>query len=231
MLASNDNVLKMKEVKKNQIFDEMSWSEIETYSDAEKCFNKAESVRCVGYTSMNKKSSRSHAIFMLRVLNRDNGRKSTLYLVDLAGSERIKKSHVSGERIEEAISINSSLTTLGKCIIALSEKKTNHIPYRESQLTKLLKDSLGGNCKTALVITLSPDMEDIDETISSLLFGQRARRVQIKASLTPKKSSKAQYNEEIVILKKQLSLKQDELSEKIEENEILLDKIASIPSC
>jgi kinesin family member 5 len=117
---------------------------------------------------------------MLRILNRENGRKSTLYLVDLAGSERIKKSHVSGERVDEAIAINSSLTTLGKCIIALSEKKVSHIPFRESKLTKILKDALGGNCKTALIISLSPDEQDIDETISSLLFGQRAKKVQCK---------------------------------------------------
>ena len=87
---------------------------------------------------MNSKSSRSHAIFILGVFNKVTDVRSSLYLVDLAGSERIKKSNVSGDRIDEAIAINSSLTTLGKCIIALGDKKVAHVPFRESKLTKIL---------------------------------------------------------------------------------------------
>ena len=132
MLSKKGDTLKLKDTRRSQIFDEMKWEDISTYQDAQRCFKIAESVRCVGYTTMNKKSSRSHAIFLLRILNKDNGRLSTLYLVDLAGSERIKKSGVERDRVSETISINSSLTILGKCIIALSDKKTAHVPYRES---------------------------------------------------------------------------------------------------
>lgn len=118
-----------------------------------------------------------------------------LYLVDLAGSERIKKSKASGERLDEAISINSSLSTLGirsckmlvllhdkkftgNCIHALTEIKRGHVPFRESKLTRILQDSLGGNCKTSLIVNIGPSIVHYDETVSSLLFGLRAMKVQ-----------------------------------------------------
>jgi kinesin family protein 5 len=101
-------------------------------------------------------------------------------MVDLAGSERIKKSRSTGERFNEAKSINSSLSTLGKCIHALSDNKIQFVPFRDSKLTRLLQDSLGGNCKTALICTIGPSFKHVDETISSLSFGQRAMKVQNK---------------------------------------------------
>lgn len=106
---------------------------------------------------------------------------STLNLVDLAGSERIKKSFSSGERLNEAKSINLSLTVLGKCIHILSEPNTtgvaSFIPFRESKLTRLLKHSFGGNCKTVLIVTIGPCVKYLDESVSSLNFGMRAMRV------------------------------------------------------
>lgn len=163
---------------------------------------------------MNAKSSRSHAIFFLHLTNHKTDTKSTLYLVDLAGSERIKKSNVSGERIEEAIAINSSLTTLGKCIIALGDKRIAHVPFRESKLTKILQDALGGKCKTALIINLSPQLDDLEESISSLLFGQRAKKVQCKPMVTEKTEVKSPSDD----LKKQLELKNQLLQEISAEN-------------
>lgn len=102
---------------------------------------------------------------------------SMLYLVDLAGSERVKKSRSTGERFNEAKSINSSLSALGKCIHALTDTKVQFVPFRDSKLTRLLQDSLGGNCKTALIVTIGPSVKHIDETISSLSFGSRAMKV------------------------------------------------------
>lgn len=223
MLSEKQNDLKIKEARRSQIFSSLKWIEINTNEEAEICFDRAEKARCVGSTSMNNKSSRSHAIFMLKVLNRDTGRSGTLYLVDLAGSERIKKSHVSGERIDEAIAINTSLTTLGKCIIELSKKKVNHVPFRESKLTMILKDALGGNCKTALIISLSPDVKDIDETISSLLFGQRAKRVQCRPSIAVKNDMKSK-NEE---LKRELEVKNDLLEALTSQNKELIEERSS----
>lgn len=101
-------------------------------------------------------------------------------MVDLAGSERLKKSNVSTENKEETIAINSSLTTLGKCILLLDEKKNNLIPYRESKLTKILMESLNGNSWTSLIINLSINYDDIDETLNTLSFGTRACKIQCK---------------------------------------------------
>jgi kinesin family protein 5 len=111
--------------------------------------------------------------------NADDGSSKTgkLYLVDLAGSEKIGKTGAVGQTLEEAKSINKSLTTLGKVIVALTDKKATHIPYRESKLTRILTESLGGNSKTCLIVTCSPHPYNDAETLSTLRFGQRARNI------------------------------------------------------
>jgi hypothetical protein len=133
-------------------------------------FMHGERNRATSFTKMNAHSSRSHAVFMIRVEKRQTIKlssnhhldyddiannsmtSSTLYLVDLAGSERVKKSQVSAHRLDEAKKINFSLAALGNCIHALTDsKKTTHVPFRDSKLTRILSDSLGGNSKTALV--------------------------------------------------------------------------------
>lgn len=119
---------------------------------------------------------------------------SILYLVDLAGSERVKKSRSTGDRLDEAKAINSSLSVLGKCIHALSEQKPSFVPFRDSKLTRLLQDSLGGNCKTVLIVTIGPYIKHIDETISSLNFGMRAMKVQNKPKINKLKSYGVQLN-------------------------------------
>jgi len=108
--------------------------------------------------------------------------KSQLFLVDLAGSERIKKSKAKAIRLEEAKKINASLLILGNCIQALSEKNS-FIPYRDSKLTRILQESLGGNAKTGLIVTVSPSNYHVEETVCSLAFGQRAMKVQNKPIL------------------------------------------------
>jgi len=175
---------------------------------------------------MNLKSSRSHAIFIITVHNRSSETRSSLYLVDLAGSERIKKSNVSGSSIDETIAINSSLTTLGKCIIALGDKKSAHVPFRESKLTKVLQDALGGRCKTALILTLSPQLDDLEETISSLLFGQRAKKVQCKPVTF--EASKPNGSGLVDDLKKQLEIKNQLLQELSAENRKLQFELQSL---
>ena len=106
-----------------------------------------------------------------------------LYLVDLAGSEKIDKTGATGTTLEEAKKINLSLTTLGKVIAALTDKKIKHIPYRESKLTRILSESLGGNSKTCLVITCSPHPFNEQETLSTLRFGTRARSIKNNAKV------------------------------------------------
>jgi len=130
---------------------------------------------------MNAESSRSHSMFVMTITmnNLDDGSCKTgkLYLVDLAGSEKISKTGAVGQTLEEAKNINKSLTTLGKVIVALTDKKVTHIPYRESKLTRILSESLGGNSKTLLIITCSPHPFNDSESLSTMRFGARARNI------------------------------------------------------
>lgn len=135
---------------------------------------------------MNQSSSRSHVVFTISLegkeKNSELGFVSKLHLVDLAGSERVTKSNVDGTILTEAKYINLSLSYLEQVIIALHEKATTHnsryIPYRNSLLTTILKDSLGGNCKTVMVANLSTDVENIDEMISTVRFAQRCAKLE-----------------------------------------------------
>jgi len=104
-------------------------------------------------------------------------------LVDLAGSEKIQKTGAAGQTLEEAKMINKSLTTLGKVITALTDKKATHIPYRESKLTRILTESLGGNSKTCLIVTCSPHEFNDQETLSTIRFGTRARKIKNDAKV------------------------------------------------
>lgn len=153
------------------------WVRLNNFDEAIKVLEETENRRKSCSTHMNQFSSRSHAIFIIKVTNIKNLTSSNLFLVDLAGSERIKKSYAQGSQLDEAISINTSLMALSKCIYGISENKWNHIPYRESKLTKILQETLAGNGKTVIIITISPDHLDIEETISSLKFGQRASKI------------------------------------------------------
>ena len=160
-------------------------------------FHMGEKNRATASTKMNEHSSRSHAILILRIersikmmtktkvknVNQETDRiitSSDLYLVDLAGSERVKKTGATADRLKEAKLINQSLLALGNVISALSDPKSTHISYRDSKLTRLLQNSLGGNSKTALIVTVSPSTYNTDETISSLFFALRAMKVQNK---------------------------------------------------
>ena len=143
--------------------------------------------RAQAATNMNEHSSRSHSIFILTIgqNNKKEGFSKTgkLYLVDLAGSEKISKTGATGHTLEEAKMINKSLTTLGRVINNLTDGKSQHIPYRESKLTRVLQESLGGNSKTCLIITCSPSIYNESETLSTLRFGERAKRIKNKPKI------------------------------------------------
>lgn len=135
-------------------------------------------------TNMNETSSRSHCILNITVKSYNSKLKESkvgkLFLVDLAGSEKVSKTKSSGVRLEEAKLINKSLSNLGMVISALSDRAA-HVPYRDSVLTKILKDSLGGNSRTTLVICCSPSVYNSEETMSTLRFGARAKSIQNRA--------------------------------------------------
>lgn len=124
---------------------------------------------------MNEHSSRSHSVFQIQVSqeNKQTQKKLTgkLYLVDLAGSEKVSKTGAEGSVLEEAKNINKSLSSLGNVISALADGTKGHIPYRDSKLTRILQESLGGNSRTTIIICCSPASFNEAETKSTLLFG------------------------------------------------------------
>merc|ERR1719414_2339921 len=136
-------------------------------------------------------------------------RKGKLNLVDLAGSERQSKTQATGDRLREANKINLSLSALGNVISALVDGKSKHIPYRDSKLTRLLQDSLGGNTKTMMVACLSPSDNNYDETISTLRYANRAKNIKNKPKINedPKDAMLREYQDEITKLKALLEQK------------------------
>merc|ERR1719340_423303 len=142
---------------------------------------EGKSNRHVAVTNMNEHSSRSHSVFLINVKqeNLENQKKLSgkLYLVDLAGSEKVSKTGAEGSVLDEAKNINKSLSALGNVIAALADGNKSHIPYRDSKLTRILQESLGGNAKTTVVICASPASYNEAETKSTLDFGKRAKTI------------------------------------------------------
>jgi kinesin family protein 5 len=163
--------------------------------------------RAQAATNMNEHSSRSHSIFILTInqTNKAEGvsKVGKLYLVDLAGSEKISKTGATGHTLEEAKIINKSLTTLGRVINNLTDGKSTHIPYRESKLTRVLQESLGGNSKTCLIITCSPSIYNESESLSTLRFGERAKKIKNKPKIN-KEITVAELQKLVAQLKEKL---------------------------
>ncbi|ETO21393.1 hypothetical protein RFI_15811 [Reticulomyxa filosa] len=187
---------------------------VTTSAEAQRLMNKGRSTRVVAYTDMNAESSRSHTIFFVYVetshidenSKEEKIKAGKLNLVDLAGSERQVKTQTTGLRLKEATKINLSLSALGNVISALVEGKGKHIPYRDSKLTRLLQDSLGGNTKTIMIACVSPSAESYDETLSTLRYANRAKNIKNKPRINedPKDALLKQYQEEIHKLKEML---------------------------
>uniref|UniRef100_A0AAR5QK46 Kinesin motor domain-containing protein n=2 Tax=Dendroctonus ponderosae TaxID=77166 RepID=A0AAR5QK46_DENPD len=166
--------------------------------------------RATASTNMNEQSSRSHSIFTISIdmANKSDAylsKSSKLHLVDLAGSERSKKTGAEGKTFKEGVDINKGLFVLGNVISALGDEKTQngYIPYRDSNLTRLLKDSLGGNSVTLMIACISPADYNLEETISTLRYADRARKIKNKPTVNQDPKT-AEINE----LKRQLKLLQ-----------------------
>ncbi|XP_015133678.1 chromosome-associated kinesin KIF4 isoform X1 [Gallus gallus] len=155
--------------------------------DTVSCLEQGNNCRTVASTAMNSQSSRSHAIFTICIDQKKKNDKnssfhSKLHLVDLAGSERQKKTKAEGDRLKEGININRGLLCLGNVISALGEenKKGGFVPYRDSKLTRLLQDSLGGNSHTLMIACVSPADSNLEETLNTLRYADRARKIKNK---------------------------------------------------
>ncbi|KAG5017669.1 hypothetical protein JHK85_023805 [Glycine max] len=173
--------------------------------------------RAVGATALNERSSRSHSVLTVHVRGRELVSNSILrgclHLVDLAGSERVDKSEAVGERLKEAQHINRSLSALGDVISALAQKSP-HIPYRNSKLTQVLQDSLGGHAKTLMFVHINPELNAIGETLSTLKFAERVSSIELGAAQSNKETGEIRdLKEEISSLRLALEKKEAELEQ------------------
>ncbi|XP_050607969.1 kinesin-like protein KIF1A isoform X13 [Macaca thibetana thibetana] len=189
--------------------EDLSKLAVTSYNDIQDLMDSGNKARTVAATNMNETSSRSHAVFNIiftqkrhdAETNITTEKVSKISLVDLAGSERADSTGAKGTRLKEGANINKSLTTLGKVISALAEmdsgpnknkkkKKTDFIPYRDSVLTWLLRENLGGNSRTAMVAALSPADINYDETLSTLRYADRAKQIRCNAVINEDPNNK-----------------------------------------
>ncbi|XP_051270589.1 kinesin-like protein KIF17 isoform X2 [Dicentrarchus labrax] len=185
---------------------DLSMHTVHSVGECERIIEQGWKNRAVGYTLMNKDSSRSHSIFSIHLeicstdaAGQDHLRAGKLNLVDLAGSERQSKTGATGERLREATKINLSLSALGNVISALVDGRSKYIPYRDSKLTRLLQDSLGGNTRTLMIACLSPADNNYEESLSTLRYANRAKSIQNRPRINedPKDALLREYQEEI----------------------------------
>lgn len=191
--------------------------------------------RAVASTSLNQTSSRSHMVLWVDVTSGfegQDGNKGTLFLVDLAGSERVKKSEVEGDHMKEAGHINKSLSALGNVMEAL-DRKASHIPYRDSKLTYLLQDSLGGNSRTMMIVAVTPVDAAYDESIHALQFATRVRRINIGAAQRNVTSKNLEetvkaLTDEMKTLTRQKAKTESQLNSLKKDNTRIQDKLSNL---
>ncbi|XP_062324638.1 kinesin-like protein KIF3B [Osmerus eperlanus] len=210
----NSKKLELKENSEHGVYvKDLSSVVTKNVTEIEHVMNIGDQSRSMGFTQMNERSSRSHAIFVITVEcsemgtdGEDHIRVGKLNMVDLAGSERQSKTGAKGKRLKEAAKINLSLSALGNVISALVDGKSTHVPYRDSKLTRLLQDSLGGNTKTVMIATVGPASKNYEESLTTLRYANRAKNIKNKPRINedPKDALLREFQEEIMRLKAQL---------------------------
>jgi len=208
--------------------------------DVLKLLDRGSSMRHTSATGMNEQSSRSHAIFSITVRQKQLSdltvKTGKLSLVDLAGSEQVSKTGAKDQRLEEAKQINKSLSALGNVIKALTDGKSSYVPYRDSKLTRILQDSLGGSSRAALIVACSPNAYNLSETISTLRFGTRAKfiknkpRVHVGYGGSEMDTILIQREEEIGRLKEQMERMRNETKLRMREHERYLVRYGELPA-
>ncbi|KAJ3489070.1 hypothetical protein NLI96_g2382 [Meripilus lineatus] len=223
LAPQNDNLQVHEEKSKGVYVKNLSDYYVSSAREVYEIMRQGGNARVVSSTNMNAESSRSHSIFLITInqKNTETGAQKTgnLYLVDLAGSEKVGKTGASGQTLEEAKKINKSLSALGMVINALTDSKAKHIPYRDSKLTRILQESLGGNSRTTLIINCSPSSYNESETLSTLRFGIRAKSIkntarvntelsplELKGLLAKATAANANYQKYIAALEAEIAI-------------------------
>ena len=212
--------LELRESGPNSVYvKNLSCYVVNNVTDLQKLKAVGQKQRAIASTNMNAQSSRSHTVFTMTIemiTNVDKNpqgqlRVGKLNLVDLAGSERQAKAGTSGDRLKEAAKINLSLTSLSLVIAALTDPNATHVPYRNSKLTRILSDSLGGNSKTLLIACIGPCKSNLDESLSTLRFASTTKKIKNKAKINEdsKDTLLRKFQEQIAELRKQLELTED----------------------
>lgn len=187
MAPSNDNLPVHEEKNRGVYVKGLLEIYVSSVDEVYEVMRRGGNARAVAATNMNQESSRSHSIFVITVTQKNvetgSAKSGQLFLVDLAGSEKVGKTGASGQTLEEAKKINKSLSALGMVINSLTDGKSSHVPYRDSKLTRILQESLGGNSRTTLIINCSPSSYNDAETLSTLRFGMRAKSIKNKAKV------------------------------------------------
>ncbi|KAL0226918.1 hypothetical protein P9112_014242 [Eukaryota sp. TZLM1-RC] len=235
LLSPDKSNLSIREDRKKGVYVEgLSEWVVRTPAEIYGLMERGSHFRATASTRMNEVSSRSHAIFMIIVeqleeledgnLNSSGSREQCfrigkLNLVDLAGSERVRLTRATGRRLDESKKINQSLSALGNVIAALTDqtKTRSHIPYRDSKLTRVLEDSLGGNCRTVMMAMISPALESFNESLSTLKFANRAKNIQNDACINEDLDQKAllrKYERELAKLRSQLATRSQNIVDK-----------------
>jgi len=223
---------------------------VASYEEIENLMEEGTRARTVHSTKMNKTSSRAHTIFQIILTTQTydeetkkrSNKTSKTSLVDLAGSERIDKTGATGDRLREGVNINKALSALGNVIKALCDraqgKKNKHVPFRDSKLTWLLKQSLGGNSKTIMIAAISPAADNYDESVQTLRYANRAKQIKNKAKVNEDANAKLirelkaeiqklrqQVTGEVEEVKVEETKEYKEMKEKLQETEVLMKKM------
>ena len=215
--GNHDREVNIKEIYDGFFFDGLSVHKVDTYAQLQGVMSMGNRQRTIAATKMNDTSSRAHTIYRLTYtqssIDRNTGEEfdsltSEINLVDLAGSERVGQTGAIGDRFDEGRKINWSLSNLRNVITALSSKHA-HIPYRDSKLTFILKNALGGNSKTAMIATISPAVDYAHQTLSTLKYAQQVKFIENKAFVNLEV-----VDPELARLKQELATLKQEIEEK-----------------
>ncbi|ESR32513.1 hypothetical protein CICLE_v10004126mg [Citrus x clementina] len=229
---SSTNLQLREDLKKGVYVENLTEYNVKTVNDVVKLLLQGAANRKMAATYMNSESSRSHSVLTCIIESHwekdsmTHFRFARLNLVDLAGSERQKSSGAEGDRLKEAANINKSLSTLGLVIMSLvdsAQGKHRHVPYRDSRLTFLLQDSLGGNSKTTIIANVSPSICSANETLSTLKFAQRAKLIQNNAKVNENASG------DVTALQRQIQQLKDQLSSLMKHQNLLRSPSSSTP--